>query len=407
MTTAPTTATPAGALAGLRVLDLGKIYNGPYCGLLLAHLGADVIKIEPPGGETLRYRAEPGSETHEFVMLNSNKRSLVLDLKRPEGRAVLLDLVRSADVLIENFARGAMERMGLNYETLAGINPRLVVGSGKGYGRYGPYADMPAMDITVQAMSGVIASTGFDDGPPVKAGPAFMDFLGGIHLFSGVMAALLQRATTGRGQLVDVSMHDTVFPTLASAIGGIFNRVRENIPERTGNRHSGLAVAPYGVYPASDGHVALFCVTEGHWKSLVTVMEREDLLEDPRFGSTHLRATHLEEVDAQVSAWTLLHEKWELVRTLEACGVPCAPVQTVREVVDDPHLKERGMIRHVDHPGLGRVPVVGNPLQLSDSPLTEVRLAPTLGQHTDDVLRDLAGYDDDRIGDLRASGVVA
>jgi crotonobetainyl-CoA:carnitine CoA-transferase CaiB-like acyl-CoA transferase len=398
---------PGGALAGLRVLDMGKIYNGPYCGLLLAHLGADVIKIEPPGGETLRYRAEPGSETHEFVMLNSNKRSVVLDLKLPEGRAVLLDLVRGADVLIENFARGAMDRMGLGYETLIGLNPRLVYASGKGYGLYGPYADMPAMDITVQAMSGVIASTGFPDGPPVKAGPAFMDFLGGIHLFSGVMAALVQRGTTGRGQLVDVSMHDTVFPTLASAIGGIYNRVLADIPERTGNRHSGLAVSPYGVYPTSDGHVALFCVTEGHWKSLVSVMEREDLLEDSRFASTHLRAGHLDEVDAQVSAWTVLHRKWELVRTLEASGVPCAPVQTVREVVDDPQLKERGMIRYVDHPRMGRVPVVGNPLQLSDSPLTDVRLAPPLGRDTDEVLREVAGYDADRIADLRATRAVS
>jgi crotonobetainyl-CoA:carnitine CoA-transferase CaiB-like acyl-CoA transferase len=396
-----------GALAGVRVLDLGKIYNGPYCSLLLAHLGADVVKIEPPGGETLRYRAEPGTETHEFLMLNSNKRSLVLDLKRPEGREVLRDLVHEADVLIENFARDAMERMGLGYDTLATINPRLVYGSGKGYGRYGPYADMAAMDITVQAMSGVIASTGFPDGPPVKAGPAFMDFLGGIHLFSGVLAALLQRATTGRGQLVDVSMHDSVFPTLASAIGGIFNRVREDIPERTGNRHSGLAVAPYGVYPTSDGHIALFCVTEGHWKALLTAMEREDLLEDARFGSTHLRAGHLEEVDAQVSAWTVLHEKWDLVRTLEGCGVPCAPVQTVHEVVDDTHLKERGMIRYVDHPRLGRVPVVGNPLQLTDSPLTEVRPAPTLGKDSDEVLRELAGYDADRICALRSARVIA
>jgi formyl-CoA transferase len=375
--------------------------------LLLAHLGADVIKIEPPGGETLRHRADPDVETHEFLMLNSNKRSLVLDLKRREGREVLLDLVREADVLIENFARGAMDRLGLGYEMLAEVNPRLVYGSGKGYGLFGPYADMPAMDITVQAMSGVIASTGFPDGPPVKAGPAFMDFLGGIHLFSGILAALMQRVATGRGQLVDVSMHDSVFPTLASAIGGVYNRVLADPPERTGNRHSGLAVSPYGVYPTADGYVALFCVTEAHWKSLVTVMEREELLEDPRFAGTHLRAGHLEEVDAQVSAWTVLQDKWELVRTLEAHGVPCAPVQTVREVVDDPHLKERGMIRHVEHPLMGTVPVVGNPLQLSDSPLTEVHLAPQLGQHTDDVLEQVAGYDAERIRSLRSAGVVA
>jgi formyl-CoA transferase len=395
------------ALSGLRVLDLGKIYNGPYAGLLLAHLGADVIKVEPPGGETLRYRAAAETETHEFVMLNSNKRDIVLDLKRPEGQQVLLDLVRTADVLIENFARGAMERMGLSYDVLADVNPRLVVGSGKGYGLSGPYADMPAMDITVQAMSGVIASTGFPDGPPVKAGPAFMDFMGGIHLFAGIMAALVQRGVTGRGQLVEVSMHDTVFPTLSSALGGIYNRVREDIPERTGNRHSGLAVSPYGVYPAADGHVALFCVTEGHWKALLAAMGREDLADDPRFSSTHLRAGHLEEVDAQVSAWTVLHDKWELVGTLEACGVPCAPVQTVREVADDPHLKERGMIRQVQHPRLGVVPVVGNPLRLSDSPLVDVVVAPALGQHTDEVLQQVAGYTADRVAELRASGVVA
>lgn len=397
----------AQALSGLRVLDLGKIYNGPYAGLLLAHLGADVIKVEPPGGETLRYRAAAETETHEFVMLNSNKRDIVLDLKRPEGRQVLLDLLRTADVLIENFARGAMERMGLSYDVLADLNPRLVVGSGKGYGLSGPYADMPAMDITVQAMSGVIASTGFPDGPPVKAGPAFMDFMGGIHLFAGIMAALVQRGVTGRGQLVEVSMHDTVFPTLSSALGGIYNRVREDIPERTGNRHSGLAVAPYGVYPAADGHVALFCVTEGHWKALLSAMGREDLADDPRFASTHLRAGHLEEVDAQVSAWTVLHDKWELVRTLEACGVPCAPVQTVREVADDPHLKERGMIRQVQHPRLGVVPVVGNPLRLSDSPLVDVAVAPALGQHTDEVLQQVAGYTADEVAELRASGVIA
>lgn len=402
------TATQAGgALAGLRVIDLGKIYNGPYAGLLMAHLGADVIKVEPPGGENLRYRAAPDVETHEFVMLNSNKRAVVLDLKRPEGREVLKDLVCSADVLIENFARGAMERMGLGYDVLAELNPRLVCGSGKGYGLSGPYADMPAMDITVQAMSGVIASTGFPDGPPVKAGPAFMDFMGGIHLFSGIMAALVQRSVTGRGQLVEVSMHDTVFPTLASAIGGIYNRVLEDIPERTGNRHSGLAVSPYGVYPTSDGYVAMFCVSEAHWKSLLSVMEREDLLDDPRFASTHLRAGHLEEVDAQVSAWTVLHDKWWLVRALEARGVPCAPVQTVREVVDDPHLKERGMIRQVQHPRIGEVPVVGNPLRLSDSPLTEVRVAPALGEHTDEVLRELPGYSTERVSQLRAAGVVA
>jgi len=204
------------AFDGVRVLELGQIYNGPYCGLLLAQLGADVIKIEPPGGEQLRFRSHQPTESHEFVMLNSNKRSVVLDLKTDAGRQALLDLVETADVLIENFAPGTMERLQLAPQRLLEHNPRLVVASGKGYGSTGPYAHMSAMDITVQAMSGSAATTGEPDGPPTKAGAAFVDFSGGIHLFGAVSAALFQRERTGRGQIVEVSMHDSVYPMLAS-----------------------------------------------------------------------------------------------------------------------------------------------------------------------------------------------
>ena len=200
------------AFDGVRVLELGQIYNGPYCGLLLAQLGADVIKIEPPGGEQLRFRSHQPVESHEFVMLNSNKRSVVLDLKTDAGRQALLDLVETADVLIENFAPGTMERLQLAAERLLEHNPRLVVACGKGYGSTGPYAHMSAMDITVQAMSGSASATGESDGPPTKAGAAFVDFSGGIHLFGAISAALFQRERTGRGQIVEVSMHDTHLP---------------------------------------------------------------------------------------------------------------------------------------------------------------------------------------------------
>ena len=257
------------AFDGVRVLELGQIYNGPYCGLLLAQLGADVIKIEPPGGEHLRFRAHQPVESHEFVMLNSNKRSVVLDLKTDAGRQALLDLVETADVLIENFAPGTMERLAARArERLLERNPRLIVASGKGYGSTGPYAHMSAMDITVQAMSGSAASTGEPDGPPTKAGAAFVDFSGGIHLFGAISAALFQRERTGLGQIVEVSMHDTIYPMLASSLGGLHNDPERPLPERTGNRHSGMAVAPYNIYPASDGWLAIICISERHWRGV-------------------------------------------------------------------------------------------------------------------------------------------
>ena len=207
-------------------------------------------------------------------MLNSNKRSVVLDLKTDAGRQALLDLVKTADVLIENFAPGTMERLQLGAERLLEHNPRLVVASGKGYGSTGPYAHMSAMDITVQAMSGSASATGDPDGPPTKSGAAFVDFSGGIHLFGAISAALFQRERTGRGQIVEVSMHDTIYPMMASSLGGLHNNPDRVLPERTGNRHSGLAVAPYNIYPTSDGWLAIICIAERHWHGVATALGR-------------------------------------------------------------------------------------------------------------------------------------
>ena len=395
------------ALAGLTVLELGQIYNGPYCGLLFAQLGADVIKLEPLGGERLRFRSTAEVETHEFVMLNSDKRSVTVDIKDPLGREVVLDLVDEVDVVIENFAPGTMARLGLEPEELCRRNPRLVYASGKGYGSTGRYAGMTAMDITVQAMSGVIASTGFADGPPVKAGPAFVDFLGGIHLYAAAVTALLQRSVTGRGQLVEVSMHDTVYPTLASALGGLFNDPAHRAPERTGNRHSGLAVAPYNVYPAADGWLAIISLHERHFAAVMSVIGRPELVDDPRFIDRFARLENIDALDAAITDWTMQHPRWDAVKALGALGVPCAPVLGVAEVAEDPHLIERGMIRTVQHPRLGAVPVPGCPLRLSESPARDPAAAPTLAAATDDVLTELCGYSADRIARLRAAGAVA
>ncbi len=290
------------AFDGVRVLELGQIYNGPYCGLLFAQLGADVIKIEPPGGEQLRFRSHQPTESHEFVMLNSNKRSVVLDLKTDAGRQALLDLVKTADVLIENFAPGTMERLRLGAERLLEHNPRLVVACGKGYGSTGPYAHMSAMDITVQAMSGSASATGESDGPPTKAGAAFVDFSGGIHLFGAISAALFQRERTGRGQIVEVSMHDTIYPMLASSLGGLHNNPDRELPERTGNRHSGMAVTPYNIYQTSDGWLAIICISERHWRGVATALGRAELIDDPRFRTEKDRVANIDAVDDEVSS---------------------------------------------------------------------------------------------------------
>jgi crotonobetainyl-CoA:carnitine CoA-transferase CaiB-like acyl-CoA transferase len=384
----------APAFDGVRVLELGQIYNGPYCGLLLAQLGADVIKVEPPGGEQLRFRSQLSVESHEFVMLNSSKRSVVLDLKTDAGRQALLELVETADVLIENFAPGTMERLQLGPARLLEHNPRLIVASGKGYGSAGPYAHMSAMDITVQAMSGSAATTGEPGGPPTKAGASFVDFSGGIHLFGAISAALFQRERTGRGQIVEVSMHDTIYPMLASSLGALHNDPGRELPERTGNRHSGMAVAPYNIYETSDGWLAIICISERHWRGVATALGRPELIDDPRFRERADRVANIDAVDEEVSACTRTRTRADLVRDLQAAGVPCAPVKSIREVDTDEHLIQRGMIQYVEHPARGRVPVPGCPLRLSDSPVRPLRPAAPLGQSTDEVLAELRAQEE-------------
>jgi len=399
-----TTAAPR-PLDGMLVLDLGQIYNGPYCGLLLGFMGARVLKIESPEGDVVR-RRKRDVEPYPLVMLNSNKESVVLDLKHPEGKALFLRLAEKADVVVENFAAGVMDRLGVGWQTLSALNPRLVYGTGTGFGLTGPYKDLPAMDLTIQAMSGIMNATGFSDRPPVKAGPAVCDFLAGVHLFSGILGALLQRERTGRGQLVEVAMLEAAIMALASAVGAFLDG-DGSVPERTGNRHPALAMAPYNVYPTKDGYVAIFTAAERHWHSIARVLGRDDLLTDPRFGSTPARAARMEEIDELVEAWTRARSKAEVMAELNAAHVPCAPVQTTREVVHDPHLAARGVWVDVDHPRRGKTRVPNSPIRLHGAaPGRVARAAPLLGQDTDRVLGELLGLGADELARLHAAGVI-
>ncbi len=390
--------------AGVTVVDLGQIYNAPYATLLLALGGADVIKVEPLGGENLRGRGRVAGAGAPFAMLNSNKRAVTLNLKHPVGVDLLDRMVAKADVLVENFRPGVTEKLGVGAGRLRALNPQLIYASGSGYGSTGPYRDLPAMDITIQAMSGIMSVTGFPDREPVKAGPAISDFMGGIHLYGAIVSALYQRERTGRGTSVEAAMLDSVYPSLMSSLGLFFGSTGD-IPTRTGNRHSGLAESPYNVYPASDGHIALICVSEGHWRALTGLMGVPELATDPRYVSRVSRVTRIDEIDAMVGDWTRTQTKEQLAECLRAAGVPSAPVREIAEVVADPHLRQRGMLAEIDHPDMGPLVVPHSPVRVGDF-YAQLSPSPSLGQHNEEVYGDWLGVDEDTITDLKKDGVI-
>ncbi len=392
-------------LVGIRVLDLGQIYQGPYAGFLMAMAGADVIKIEPPDGEPVRRRAKVAGASLPLAILNSTKRDLVLDLKSETGRDLLIELVRHSDVLLENYAPTVTTRLGIGPDVLLAANPRLVYASASGYGRSGPSRDDLAMDLTVQARSGFMSVTGWPEHAPVKAGPAVCDFLGGAHLYGGIMTALFERERTGRGRVVEVSMLEAAFPALASNLAQHHASGGEG-PGRTANRHGGLAMAPYNVYPTRDGWVAIICTTEQHWRNLIVAMGRPDLAEDPGYADHTRRAARMEEVDAAVAAWTVGLDRDEVWASCRDHHVPAAPVRDLAEVLVDEHLHQRGYLVEVDHPELGRVTLPRSPIRYEGSDQRELVPSPALGQHTDEVLAEVLGLDASQLAALHRTGAI-
>jgi len=392
-------------LQGLTVVDLTQIYNGPYATFMMAMAGADIIKIEPKGGEHLRRRGVVGGAALPFAMLNANKRSATLDLKTPRGCELLQDMVRRADVLVENFAPGTMDRLGVGWEVMSRINPRLIYGQSSGFGHTGPNRDYPAMDLTVQAMSGIMSCTGFADGVPMKAGPAVCDFSTGVHLYGAIMTALYEREKTGRGRLVEVAMQEAVYSSLSSNLGLHYGS-GGTAPSRTGNRHGGMAESPYNVYPARDGFLAIICVGEAHWRSLLTAMGRTDLQDDPRFADLKSRVAHMDEVDAIVGAWTATRDKQEMFELLMRHHVPCAPVRDLDEVINDAHMHERGALTWIDHPELGRIVVQRSPLRFEGTALTELTPSSRLGGDNESVYGDWLGLSSAQIDGLKREGII-
>ena len=398
---------PARPLDDIRVLDLTHFYNGPYGTLLLSYLGADVIKVEPPGhGEGMRalYRASGRDISLGFAILNVNKRSVTLNLKSAEGCEIFKRMVARADVVAENFAYGAMEGFGLGYDVLRAINPRLIYATGKGYGLSGPYRDLPAFDPVVQAMSGVLATTGEADGPPMKAGPAVVDMLGGVHLAAAILAALRGRDRTGEGMLVEVALQDAVVPTLTTHIGAYYGMGITST--RDGNRSAGGVIAPYNVYPASEGYVMILAADHHRWRRLCELMGRPELIEDQRFATLKARAANIDEVDKIVAAWTREHTREALMTMLNGADVFCGIVKELPEVMTDPHLHARGMLREVDDPRLGRITMWTSPLRMNAEAPAPQSLAPVLGADNDEFLRAELGLDAPAIASLRERKII-
>ena len=394
-------------LAGITVLDFGQIYQGPYATFLMAKGGANVIKIEPPTGEPLRRRVlatGTGDTTLPMAMLNANKRAITLNLKTDRGRELLKQMAGKADVLLENFSPGTLDDLGVGYDVLKAVNPRLVYATGTGFGISGPDRDNLAMDFTIQAASGIMSVTGQPDGPPTKAGPTLVDFMGGIHLYAAVMTALFQRDHTGQGQLVEVAMQETVYCSLAASYD--YNFRTGKIPPRAGNRQAGLSSAPYNTFPTTDGHVAIHVVTEAHWYNLLKAMGREDLNEDPRFKTNPDRTKHMEETESVVAAWTSTLDKMSVVAACKKDKIPCAPVRNAVEVMNDRHMHERGMLERIDHPSLGPIIVPNSPLRLHGADRISPVPSPRLGEHNMAVYGEWLGLGAEGVEALKRDGVI-
>ena len=388
-----------GPLNGVIVIDLGQIYNGPYCTFLMAMAGARVIKVEPKGGENLRRRAKVGGAAVPFAMLNSNKECITLDLKSARGKELFRAMVAKADVVIENFSQGAMERLSLGFDALSEINPGLVYASGSGYGRSGPMMNYPAMDIAVQAMSGLMSINGFEDRPPVKVGPAVADFMGGVHLYAGVVTALYARQSTGKGRLVEVSMMESVYPSLASNLG-LYYAKKGQVSGRTGNRHGGMAESPYNAYPALDGFIAIVASSDEQWSRLLAAIGRPELVGDPRYATLGERVLRMDEVDEIVEAFTRTRSKNDAFRQLVGANVTCAPVRDLDEVVNDEQMLGRQALEWVEHPLYGRMPLPRSSLRFSDTPMPEIEPSGEVGRDNASVYGEWLGLGAEGVADL-------
>jgi crotonobetainyl-CoA:carnitine CoA-transferase CaiB-like acyl-CoA transferase len=405
-------------LEGIRVIDLTAWLAGPFLSMQLSALGAEVIKIERPGiGDPTRFSvpfAGPRGvgfegKTREDIALinlkrNRGKKSITLDMKSQRGMGIFRRLVAKADVVLENFAPGTMESFGFDYPALKAINPKIIFCSISGYGQSGPYRDRTAFDLTIQATSGIMAVTGFPDGPPLRCGPWIGDLIPGLYGLSGILAALASREKTGRGERIDVSMQDCCFSMIMDESLDLL--ISRGIPTRQGNRNP--RAVPWSIFPTKDGNVAICVYTNDQWKVFLEAIKREDCLQDPRFKNLEDRLKNSNEVEAIVTAWSKNLSAQEASRILREKKIPCDSVLEVREVLEDPQLKSRGMIQELMHPVSGGtgLKAAGFPIRFAELPAEYAGPAPMLGQHNDEIYMGLLGFSREEMEQLGKAGII-
>jgi formyl-CoA transferase len=412
------------ALDGVRVLDFTHVQSGPTCTQLLAWLGADVIKVERAGeGDVTRgqLRDIPGVDSLYFTMLNGNKRSITVDGKNPKGKAVLEALVKHCDVLVENFAPGALDRMGFSWERVNQLNPRMIMASVKGFGP-GPYEDCKVYENIAQCAGGAASTTGFDDGPPLVTGAQIGDSGTGLHLALGIVAALYQRNTTGRGQRVLAAMQDGVLNLCRVKLRDQQRLARTHVLEeypqypngtfgeaapRSGNASGGGQ--PGWILKCkgweTDPNAYIYFITQAPvWDAICKVIGREEWLTDPRYSTPKARLPHLSEIFDGIEEWTKTKTKFEAMDILNTHDIPCGPILSMKEIAEEPSLRKTGTVVEVDHPTRGKYLTVGNPIKMSDSP-ADVKRSPLLGEHTEEILAEL-GFGADQITALRTEKVI-
>lgn len=380
------------ALEGLRVLDLSRVLAGPYCTMILADMGAEVIKIERPveGDDSRAFAPFVGEESAYFMSLNRGKKSVVLDFKNAKDMEIFWQLVEKCDILVENFRPGTMEKLGMGYEEIKKRNPRLIYAAISGFGHSGPYSKKAAYDMLAQAMGGVMSITGEPGRPPVRVGTSIGDITAALFGTVGIMMALHIRHLTGNGQKIDVSMLDSQVAILENAIARY--EVTGKVPQPIGTRHP--SIAPFQAFPTKDYYVIIPCGNDNLWEKLCKTMRIEHLINDPRFKTNKGRVENLDELEPIICEVTKTKTTQEWVEILEAAGHPVGMINTVDKVVNDPQVLSRKMIVEIEHPIAGKMKVAGNPVKMSLTPGAVEKPAPLLGQHTADILRELLGWDE-------------
>lgn len=391
-------------LNGVRVLDLSRVMSGPFCTAMLADLGAEVIKIEMPGGgdDSRHFGPFVEGESAYFMLLNRGKKSMTLDLKSDRGRDILMAMVRSSDVVIENFRPGVAKRLGLDYASLEPLHPGLIYASISGFGQDGPLADRPAYDLTVQAMSGLMNVTGQRDGPPTAVGESVIDVCTGMFAAWGISTALFDRERTGKGRNLDIAMMDSMFSMMLTVLS--MQLYTDRPPTRVGSRHP--VTYPVDVFETKGGHIVMVVPSDRSFAALCKAIGQPGLSEDDRFRTNADRNAHEGDLKAEIEAWTSSRSADDVVDTLAAAGIPAAPVLSVGDVVDSDHIAHREMTSMVDHPTLGEVPMVHQPVRFSDTDRSFQRPPPLLGEHTRELLASVLGLDEKQIEALAQQNVI-